>query len=189
MSAVTTEARAESPRTEQPRSRGAKQRILMSFAVLASLVVAVPVLAQTGLLIGGSASNFGNASLRGGYTPDPHNVRLVSGASGRNSVDVSRLSLAPGCRGHVTRQPDYILNYTQAASFLRFYATSTGDTTLVINDAQGNWHCNDDSVGLNPMVDIANPPAGQYDIWVGSYRAGENLNATLSITELRSQHP
>jgi hypothetical protein len=74
---------------------------------------------------------------------------------------------------------------------LRFFvrASGSGDTTLLINDASGNWHCNDDSSGLNPMVSINNPPSGQYDIWVGSYRAGENLSSQLFITELRSQTP
>ena len=28
-----------------------------------------------------------------------------------------------------------------------------------------------------------NPPPGQYDIWVGSYRAGQRLRANLIVTE------
>ena len=143
-------------------------------------------IAQQGLSIGGSQSNFGRRALRGGFTPDPSTVNVVSGGG----LDASTMGLAPGCRGYVTRQPDFIVDYANAASFLRFFATSTGDTTLVINDGAGRWHCNDDSNGgLNPTVDIANPPSGQYDVWVGSYRARENLRSTLHVTELRSQHP
>lgn len=143
-------------------------------------------IAQQGLAIGGSQSNFGSRTLSGGFMPDPSTVSIVSGGS----LDARSMGLGPGCVGNVTRQPDYILNYRDAASFLRFYAVSGGDTTLIVNDANGRWHCNDDSNGgLNPMVDIANPPSGQYDIWVGSYSSNENLRSTLHITELRSQHP
>lgn len=157
-------------------------------AAVLMLGVGATVGAQGRLQIGGNRSNFGRTALRGGFMPDPATVNIVSGGS----IDSSRMSLSPGCRGFVTRQPDYILDYNNAAGFLRFYATArnNGDTTLIINDAAGNWHCNDDSNGgLNPMVDISNPPSGQYDIWVGSYRASENINATLHITELRSNHP
>lgn len=155
-------------------------------AAMAIVGVGGVVVAQSGLAIGGNASNFGRQTLRAGFVPDPHTVSITSGGN----LDASQMSLAPGCRGHVTRQPDYIVDYQNAGSFLRFYATSSGDTTLVINDAAGRWHCNDDSHGgLNPTVDITNPPSGRYDVWVGSYRANENLRSTLHTTELRSQHP
>lgn len=143
-------------------------------------------IAQGRLTIGGSSSNFGRGALRGGFVPDPFTTNITSGGS----LDASTMSLAPGCRGFVTAQPDYILNYTSPASFLRFYFRASGDTTLVINAGNGRWHCDDDGGGnLNPMVDIRNPPPGQYDIWVGSYRAGENIRGTLNVTELQSNRP
>lgn len=143
-------------------------------------------IAQSRLSIGGSQSNFGSRTLSGGFMPDPSTVSIVSGGN----LDARSMGLGPGCLGNVTRQPDFILNYQNAAGFLRFFAESSGDVTLIVNDAQGNWHCNDDSNGgLNPMVDIRNPPSGQYDVWVGSYQSDQNLRSTLSITELRSQHP
>ena len=166
--------------------KGITSKSVALAAAIAVIGVGGVVVAQSGLAIGGNASNFGRQTLRGGFMPDPHTVSIVSGGN----LDASTMGLAPGCRGHVTRQPDFILDYQNAASFVRFYATSQGDTTLVINDAAGRWHCNDDSHGgLNPTVDIANPPSGQYDIWVGSYRGNENLRSTLHVTELRSQHP
>lgn len=73
---------------------------------------------------------------------------------------------------------------------MRFFVRASGDTTLVINDARGRWWCSDDEGGYpNPMVDIASPPGGQYDIWIGSYRAGENIPATLHMTELAGVRP
>ena len=142
-------------------------------------------IAQGSLTIGGGNANFGVHRLNGGFMPDPKTISVVSGGS----LNVRNMNLGAGCTGYATSNPDAILHYSNAASFLRFFVSAQGDTALVVNDAQGNWHCNDDAVGTNPMVSINNPPSGQYDIWVSSYTAGQNIRGTLSITELRSQQP
>ncbi len=180
---MSTHETVSAPRTTRRRFAA---RLTAASVVLGALMIAGTVIAQAGLAIGGSASNFGRRQLNGGFMPDPVTVAITSGGS----IDASTAGLAPGCRGFVTRPPDFILDYNNAASFLRFYAVGNGDTTLVINDGAGRWHCNDDSWGgTNPTVDIQNPPSGQYDIWVGSYRANENIRTTLNVTELRSNHP
>jgi hypothetical protein len=158
-----------------------------AFALVLSLgVLGEQVAAQARLLTGGSASNFGRAQLRGGFMPDPFTVSITSGGN----LDATSLGLPAECRGFVTRQPDFILDYEGRRSFLRIYFLSQGDTTLIVNDGAGNWRCGDDSFGtLNPSVDLSRPPSGQYDIWVGSFRAGENVRGTLHVTELRTRHP
>ena len=139
--------------------------------------------AQGSLRIGGSNSNFGTHAIQGGFVPDPKQITgIVSGGS----LNAGSMGLGNGCTGYVTAQPDLIVNYSSPASFLRFYFQGQGDTTLIINDAAGRWRCNDDTAGLNPQVDIQNPPGGQYDIWIGSYEAGANIRGTLYVTELRS---
>jgi hypothetical protein len=72
---------------------------------------------------------------------------------------------------------------------LVFSVSSASDTTLVINDAGGNWLCDDDggNEGLNPAITIASPPSGQYDIWVGTYAEGQLQDSTLYVSELSSQ--
>lgn len=156
-------------------------------AAVLSLALAGTGLAQAGLAVGGSQSNFGRGSLAGRFMPDPFTVAVTSGGT----IDASTVSGLPAnCRGFVTRTPDYILDYRSPQTFLRFFVVGQGDTTLVVNDGAGRWHCNDDSFGgVNPTVDLTRPSAGQYDIWVGSYRSGENIRGTLHVTELRSQHP
>ncbi|MBO6940729.1 MAG: peptidase S1 [Deltaproteobacteria bacterium] len=166
--------------------RSSRRRLLGVLSLLLVSGLTVSVVAQARLSLGGSSSNYGRRALEGGFTPDPVEVNIVSGGA----LDSSNMSLGSGCVGFVTRQPDFILDYSDAANFLRFYVTASGDTTLLINDAAGNWHCNDDSNnGTNPMVDIRNPPTGQYDIWVGSYEARANIRSKLHITELQSRHP
>ena len=139
--------------------------------------------AQGSLSIGGSNSNFGTHALRGGFVPDPKQIGgIVSGGT----LNAANMGIGNGCTGFVTRQPDVIVNYSNNQSFLRFYFQGQGDTALVINDASGTWRCNDDTAGLNPQIDIRNPPAGQYDVWVASYQSGQNIRGTLYITELQS---
>lgn len=131
------------------------------------------------LTIGGNTAHFGGQALNPGFTPDPLGVPVVSGGN----LDAS--GLGEGCAGWITSTPDYIIHLTSPGNHLRFYALSSADTTLVINSADGSWHCNDDSYGgLNPTVDIVPAPPGQYDIWIGSYQSGVQAQAVLHVTEL-----
>lgn len=165
-------------------------------AAQTEVIVATEAPAASPLIIGGQTSNFGQAGLDTGFLPDPHQVAVVSGASDATGdvVDINSLALTPrnsgACRGYTTAQPDYIVRVGSPGQLLRFYVNAPGDTTLIINDGAGNWWCSDDDGGnLNPLIDIANPPAGQYDIWVGSYQAGANIQSVLSVSELTSSTP
>ena len=117
-------------------------------------------------------------------------VNVISGAAGANSVDIANAGISPMnsglCRGFATTQPDYIVQVNNPGQFLRFFVNAPGDTTLVINDGNGNWWCSDDDGGnLNPLIEMNGPVAGQYDIWVGSYQAGANIQGVLGISELQ----
>jgi hypothetical protein len=160
-------------------------------AALVSGVVAAPVgnhgsAQRSQLTTGGGSANFGSFDITGGFMPDPQTRQVTSGGN----IDASTLGVAGNCRGYVTAQPDVIVRYNNPRSFLRFFVRGQGDTTLVINDGAGHWWCDDDSGGgTNPMVDINNPPSGQYDVWIGSYRSGENIRGTLGVTEMSSNRP
>lgn len=157
-------------------------RAFLALAVAGGVVLLSlePAAAQT-LQVGGSNSNYGSVRLATGFTPDPHQVTVTSGGS----LDVRAMNLGSGCVGYATSQPDFILHVSGNSSMLRFYNIGNGDTGLVINDANGRWHCNDDSYGgTDPTVTIHDAPQGQYDVWVTSYRSNENISSTLYITEL-----
>lgn len=131
-------------------------------------------------------SNFGSTELTAGFTPDPFSVDLVSGGP----VDVTYLG--PDCLGYATEASDYDVTYTAGNEpLLRFYfVADIADTTLIINAPDGSWHCNDDAPGtIDPMIDFANPEAGRYDIWIGSYSSGAENEGTLFVTELASNSP
>lgn len=147
-----------------------------------------PMMVAGELTPGGTVANFGVHRLTTGFTPDPYTVDVVSGGG----IDASTSNAGAGCAGWVTGQPDVIVHFDEMSGFLRFAfrpGTEGADGTLVINDGQGNWHCNDDASGLNPVVDLADAPPGQYDIWIGSYNAEDRISGQLLVTELTDVMP
>ena len=92
----------------------------------------------------------------------------------------------PGCVGWVAQAPDYRVNWTAGSGELplTFDVTADSDTVLVINDAEGNWVCNDDTDGVNPVVSFQGAVSGQYDVWVGTYSQGDLQPSTLHVTEV-----
>lgn len=127
---------------------------------------------------------YGSLRLAEWFTPDPQQINGVAGGP----VDVSALSLAPGCTGYASAAPDFRLHWTGGTDDLRvlFEADQpANDTILIINTPAGGWVCNDDahSGTLDPMVWLRGQPAGQFDIWVATYRSGAFVQGKLSVTE------
>jgi hypothetical protein len=129
---------------------------------------------------------YGAVDLVSGFQPDPHTVGIQAGGE----LDASAMGV-PGCLGWVARAPDYRVNWTAGSGALPlvFSVAAEADTTLVINDAEGNWVCDDDggNNGLNPAITFANPVSGQYDIWVGTYSEGSLQPSTLNVSELYAE--
>lgn len=145
------------------------------------LLLGSSAVAQYRLIAGGSRSNYGRAALAGGGTPRSVSVELLSGGN----LAIRSMGLGPGCVGHAMARPDFIVRYSDPGARLRFDVRANGgDTTLVLHTPDGRWLCDDDSGrGSNPRIELSDPPAGSYDIWVGSYRAGQNLRAVLSVSQ------
>ncbi len=133
--------------------------------------------------------NFGARRVAPGFPRDPMRVNVVSGGS----INVTSLNLAAGCTGFVTAQPDLNFTLTGTSPSLRVYVDhvrGNGDTTLIINKADGTWVCNDDSYGgVNPSIDLPNAGPGLYNVWIGSYQTGVQARGRLNITELPNNHP
>jgi serine protease Do len=124
---------------------------------------------------------YGTAELSAGFQPDPHTVELVSGGP----VDVFA-AIGADCGGYAAEAPDYRVNLAQDFGRLRIFFVAAGeaDATLIVNAPDGNWYCNDDFSGWDPLVEFEDAPAGQYDVWVGSFSADEFINGALYVTEM-----
>ena len=159
-------------------------------AALALVLCGVRAGAQDATLVtGGRTPRSGIHALAAGFTPDPFHVPLSVGGT----VAADGLRLGAGCRGFLDRQPDVVIDWTGRTTFLRFFVRgSGGDLTLLVNDASGRWHCNDDTApgtDLRPMVDVYSPAPGQYDVWIGTHVSGARASAELFVTELRTERP
>jgi hypothetical protein len=176
-------------------------------ALAAAMVMPGAVGAQRVPLLDFNARpNFGGGALRTGFTPDPWGFPLTAGG-GRNAVNVADLGITDAASGQVcgrsfvTRRPDFNFTFQAGNSFplIRFYVvTANGaDATLLINQPDTRWRCNDDhgrggngwGNPLMPAIDFQNPASGRYDVWVGTYDASSRNPATLFVTELDSNHP
>jgi hypothetical protein len=122
-------------------------------------------------------ATYGEITLRSGFTPDPRRISMRAGGP------VPASNASAGCAGSIARAPDYQITYTAGRQPLIIRTESTTDTTLIVNDPDGVWHCDDDSRGdSNAEVNLDKPSSGVYDIWVGTYGGGTSA-ATLILTE------
>lgn len=97
-----------------------------------------------------------------GFQPDP--IVRSGMAGGPRSAD----ALDEHCRGFVAVAPSHLLKVDALVPQLRVLVAMEGDATLVIQLADGSYLCDDDSEGLNPILDGPFPP-GRHRVWVGTY--------------------
>ncbi|NJK28104.1 MAG: hypothetical protein HC925_05815, partial [Coleofasciculaceae cyanobacterium SM2_3_26] len=65
-------------------------------------------------------------------------------------------------------------------TYLSLEVESSEDTTLVIQGPGGTW-CNDDYRNMNPGI-AGQWLAGEYRVWVGSYKRGEYYPYAIRLT-------
>lgn len=127
-----------------------------------------------------AAPLYGTVNLSAGFSPDPQIRSVRAGGS-----DYTTLA---GCNAYINAAaPDLDLNYNSGSFPLTIEARSGLDVTLLVNAPDGSWHCNDDGGnGTDALLTFGAPMSGQYNIWVGTYRAqtGNLPEAQVYITEL-----
>lgn len=129
-----------------------------------------------------AAPTYGTVELTAGFTPDPY-IRSIQ-AGGENEIDLG----GSECEGYIhAAAPDLDLNYRNAGQYeLAIYAKSDTDITLIVYGPDQRWYCSDDFNGTNPAIIFDNPMSGNYNIWIGTYRAsGAPLpESALYISEM-----
>ncbi len=129
----------------------------------------------------------GELDLSNGFRPNPVIQPLLYGGS----LD---LGTAPGdstCTGYAESAPDLAINWTDGG-FLRifFIPDKPKNTTLTIQDPQGNWHCEDDSFDTeNPSLDFQDASTGRFSIWVGGEGVNQKDLGKLYITQVDEIDP
>jgi hypothetical protein len=121
----------------------------------------------------------GVLTLAPGFTPDPQ-IRAGQ-ITGTLDSSVAPNAYGGTCRGHIEANPSHMLNLTAPFTYLRAHVRSGSDATLVVRGPDGQFWCNDDREGLNPVID--GPwAAGTWRIWVGSYSSGTSLSYSIEFS-------
>lgn len=110
----------------------------------------------------------------------PAAVGIRAGGTDRNAVPGS------GCSGFINNaQPTSTVEFDGEGP-LAIYVTSDIDTTLLVSDPSGRWHCSDDASGSNPAVTFARGAAGSYTVWVGTF-SPDAAGAAARLLAVRGQ--
>ncbi|MEM9188565.1 MAG: hypothetical protein AAGF12_05290 [Myxococcota bacterium] len=151
---------------------------------IGSLLRSFPLLAVLPLAAGCISTVDPNLTPRNGY------IRPQSGSAdpivqqgialGTVSLSDGRLA-ASGCRGFVTKEPSFVLELMSEQPFLRIFTESHLDTMLMIRMPNGQFVCDDNSIGWNPQIQ-GRFRSGVYAIWVGGTRRDLNASYNLGIT-------
>lgn len=157
-----------------------RSRVLIPLVIIALFASAVAVTAQD--LDPDGSPTFGGWTLEPGFQPDPLIITAISGGP----IAADGLGLGANCAGSINDVPDYRISWSGQTAALRVFFTSQNDTTLVVRTPSGKYACNDDYDGLNPLVILTNPEAGDYLIWIGSYEASTFVPGYLFVTEQAS---
>jgi hypothetical protein len=132
-----------------------------------------------------------NIHLSSGFTPDPWEVRWFA----LDGVNDLAYEIGDGCTGYANwAQPQVRLIWsprpftdTDQQYPLNIWVTAATDLTLVVNQPDNTWICNDDANGFDPAIQWSSPQVGVYDIWVGTHSgplSSAGVEPVLYISEL-----
>lgn len=122
---------------------------------------------------------YGEISLSRGFQPSPYTVQVLGG--GRS--DAAAHLADPACRGYVSEAPDYSVYLSEDMADLRIALYSPAAMTLLINGADGRWHCSAGADGADLAISFDYALSGLYDVWVGSQEQGNYAASILYMTE------
>lgn len=127
----------------------------------------------------GATPLYGTVNLAAGFNPDPQITNVQAGGSTANPI------AGAGCAGYINAsQPDIDVNYSAGSYPLYIYVRASSDTTLLVNLPDGSWVCSDDVSGRDPVIHLAQPASGNYNVWVGTYSAGTTQQAGIYLSEV-----
>lgn len=122
---------------------------------------------------------YGEITLARGFQPSPYALQILGG--GRS--DAAEHLADPACRGYVSEAPDYSVYLSEDMTDLRFAVYSPAAMTILINGADGRWHCSADDSGGDPVISFDYALSGLYDVWVGSQDEGNYAASIFYLTE------
>ncbi len=128
---------------------------------------------------------YGEITLARGFQPSPYTRQLLGGGRSNAAEHLAD----PACRGYVSEAPDYSVYLSEDLADLWISLYSPAAMTLLINGADGRWHCSvGDSEG-DAAIGFDYALSGLYDIWAGSQDLGNYAASILYLTEYKPDAP
>ena len=124
---------------------------------------------------------YGEISLARGFQPSPYTLQVLGG--GRS--DAAEHLADPACRGYVSEAPDYSVYLSEDLANLWFSLYSPAAMTLLINGADGRWHCSAGDSSGDHAISFGYALSGLYDVWVGSQDEGNYAASIFYLTEFQ----
>jgi hypothetical protein len=133
-------------------------------SLLLALLLLVPAASASAQYVVPGPPIYGSFSVTiGDYTPGQ--LQGVAGGP------ISLSAVDGACRGTASVQPSHVIVASGAVGLLRIAVRSGHDSTLMVLLPNGQRICNDDSNGLDAMIETGTSPGPVY-VWVGSYGGG-----------------
>jgi hypothetical protein len=153
---------------------------LLSIISVVGIVSVIPALANAQQ----TPPIFGDITIKPKFSPDPVQLRGMSGGSvpARQIAGRSQTPTGP-CTGFFDPTPGHTLALTSRFDYLKLLVQSPQDTTMIVKGPGGTW-CNDDFDGKNPGI-MGEWLPGTYQIWVGSYEKDKYFPYTLQVTQVK----
>lgn len=96
------------------------------------------------------------------------------------------------CPGFINNYIDFSFTWTGVTPNLRIFFEGDGDAGLLVVGPGDIVYCNDDLAGadnLNPMVNIVNPPTGNFLVYVARLNPEVPVSGMLTVIESTEQLP
>ena len=122
---------------------------------------------------------YGEITLARGFQPSPYAMQVLGGGRSDASEDLAD----PACRGYVSEAPDYSVYLSEDMADLWFSVYSPAAMTLLVNGADGRWHCSAGGSGRDPAISFDYALFGLYDVWIGSLEQGNYAASIFYLTE------
>ena len=150
--------------------------IKVSMLAILAAISGTPALAQK--------AHFGAITISPGFPPSAGTAAGNTGGSYSLSAIANRDRDNTPCVGFADPTPDHILVLRKDFSHLRLQVNSKGpDASLVVQGPDDQTvRCSYDSDKTNSAaIEDSNWKAGQYRVWVGTSKPGQQLNYNLSV--------
>lgn len=130
-------------------------------------------------------ATYGEITLAPFFQPSPFAVQFLGGGRSAAADFITNVE----CQGFVAEAPDFSVILSEAFANLRFAVHSPADMTLIVNGADGNWHCGDNSESVDATIRFRYAAAGLYDIWIGSVEEGNYAAGIFYVLETEPDEP